>query len=124
MSIDSDILAAEFAADDDVLASLKSSGDVASVVRSIDVSFRGEIDRLEALAGRLETDGFSIIDRTRTEEDTPWIFMAREQSADRSAIHALTQYCLERADEFDVTYDGWGCVASNERGEISNENPA
>jgi regulator of RNase E activity RraB len=117
-------LAAEFATDDDVLASLKSNGDVPSAVRSIDVSFRGDVDRLEVVARSLEADGFSIIDRTRTEDDTPWIFLAREQTAERPAIHALTQYCPEIADEFNVTYDGWGCLASNERGAISNENPA
>ena len=122
MSIDPQTLAAEFAADDDVLASLKSNGDVSSVVRSIDVSFRGDVDGLEALAKHLEADGFSIIDRTRTENDTPWMFLAREQTTKREAIHALTQYCLEVAAEYSVIYDGWGCLASNERGAISNEN--
>jgi hypothetical protein len=124
VSIDPEVLAAELTADDDVLASLKSNGDVCTVGRKVDVSFRGEIEGLEALAEACARDGFAVIDRTRTDDDVPWVFFERHQTTERTAIHDLTRYCLEKSQQFGVAYDGWGCVAWNERGPISNENPA
>jgi hypothetical protein len=123
VTISAQRLAEEWATDDDVLASLQSNGDHPSVKRSVDVSFRGERGNLEALARHLEADGFQLAYRSTTDEGDPWLFLERDQSTEREAIHAMTKACLEAAADFNVTHDGWGCLAHNEHGPINNENP-
>ena len=53
----------EWAADKDVLASLKESGDIAHLVRPVDVSFRGDDAALDKLEADAEELGFEVIER-------------------------------------------------------------
>ena len=124
MNVSDERLAAEWATDDDVLSSLASNGDEPEVVRSVDVSFIGDQDRLEALARDLQANGFEFADWSETDAGERWLFLKRDQKSDRETIRAMTKRCLEAAEEFGVEHDGWGCMAHNANGPISNENPA
>ena len=106
-------LAEEWAADKDVLASLRDAGDRPEIVRAVDVSFRGEDDALDKLEGDAAKLGFEVIEREEDEEGDMCLFLGREQTADDAAIKALTLKCLQIALAYDVEYDGWGCTAED-----------
>jgi regulator of RNase E activity RraB len=111
--VDQARLDAEWAADKDVLASLRENGDLAEIVRPIDVSFRGDeeaLDRLEESANEL---GFEVIEREEDEEGEVSLFLGCEQAADEESIKALTLRCLQIELLYDVEYDGWGCTAED-----------
>jgi regulator of RNase E activity RraB len=111
--VDQTRLDAEWAADKDVLASLRENGDRAEIVRPIDVSFRGDdeaLDRLEESAGEL---GFEVIEREEDEDGEVSLFLGCEQAADEESIKALTLKCLQIELLYDVEYDGWGCTAED-----------
>ncbi|QQV78628.1 ribonuclease E inhibitor RraB [Sphingomonas aliaeris] len=106
-------LAEEWAADKDVLASLRENGDVREIVRAVDVSFRGSdeaLDRLEESAGEL---GFEVIEREADEDNEMSLFLGCEQATDDASIKALTVRCLQIELLYDVEYDGWGCTAED-----------
>ena len=106
-------LAEEWAADKDVLASLRENGDIAEIVRPVDVSFRGDdkaLDRLEQNAAEL---GFTVIEREEDEDGEMSLFLGCEQAADEASIKALTLRCLQIELLYDVEYDGWGCTAED-----------
>ena len=106
-------LAEEWAADKDVLASLRENGDRPEIVRAVDVSFRGDdeaLDRLEESAGEL---GFEVIEREADEDGEMSLFLGCEQTTDDAAIKALTVRCLQIELLYDVEYDGWGCTAED-----------
>lgn len=103
----------EWAADRDVLASLAENGDVATIVRPVDVSFRGDeaaLDKLEEDAAEL---GFAVIEREEDDEGEPCLFLVRDSAADEASIKALTHLCLRIELAYDVEYDGWGCTAED-----------
>ena len=106
-------LAEEWAADKDVLASLRDAGDRPEIVRAVDVSFRGDDDALDKLEGDAAELGFEVIEREEDEEGDMCLFLGREQTADDTAIKALTLKCLQIALAYDVEYDGWGCTAED-----------
>ncbi|KQS04654.1 hypothetical protein ASG11_10650 [Sphingomonas sp. Leaf357] len=111
-------LAEEWAADKDVLQSLAENGDVAHLVRLIDVSFRGSEAALDRLEESAEELGFEVIEREEDEEDGEIsLFLGCEQAADAAAIKALTLKCLQIELLYDVEYDGWGCTAEDGTGQ-------
>nr|WP_295668884.1 ribonuclease E inhibitor RraB [Sphingomonas sp.] len=110
-------LAEEWAADSDVLASLRANGDRPEIVRAVDVSFRGDeaaLDRLEEDAGEL---GFEVIEREEDDGGEISLFLGCEQAADDASIRALTVKCLQIEVVYDVEYDGWGCTAEDGAGD-------
>jgi regulator of RNase E activity RraB len=100
----------EWLADQDVLADLAENGDRPEIVRTIDVSFRGDDESLSDLAEQAPSLGFSVLEREEEEGET-FLFLACEQGTDEASIRALTLKCLQIELMFDVEYDGWGCVA-------------
>lgn len=106
-------LAEEWAADQDVLASLAANGDLAHRVRAVDVSFRGDDDALDKLEQDAAELGFEVIEREEDEDGEMCLFLMREQTADEAAIKALTRLCLQIELAYDVEYDGWGCTAED-----------
>ena len=103
----------EWAADKDVLASLRENGDRPEIVRPVDVSFRGDddaLDKLEQDAGEL---GFEVIEREEDEDGEVCLFLGRDQAADDESIKALTLRCLQIAFTYEVEYDSWGCTAED-----------
>lgn len=103
----------EWAADKDVLASLRENGDRAEIVRPVDVSFSGSEDALDKLEGDAAELGFEPIEREQDEEGGWTLFLGREQAADEASIRALTRLCLQIELAYDVEYDGWGCTAED-----------
>ena len=119
--VDQARLDAEWAADKDVLVSLRENGDIATIVRPVDVSFRGDedaLDRLEENAGEL---GFTVIEREEDEDGEISLFLGCEQAADEASIKALTVRCLQIELLYDVEYDGWGCTAEDGSDEDDSE---
>lgn len=106
-------LAEEWAADKDVLASLAENGDIAAIVRPVDVSFRGDDDALDKLEQDAAELGFDVIEREEDDEGEMCLFLMREQAADEASIKALTLKCLQIELAYDVEYDGWGCTAED-----------
>ena len=114
-------LAEEWAADKNVLASLRENGDVPEILRAVDVSFRGSddaLDRLEESAGEL---GFEVIEREADEDGEMSLFLGCEQATDDASIKALTVRCLQIELLYDVEYDGWGCTAEDGSGEDGSD---
>ena len=109
--VDPERLAKEWQGDQDVLGNLARSGDRPEIPRLVDVSFRGSDDDLERLAEEASSFGFHVLEHEETEDGDPWLFLAREQTADQASIKALTLLCLQIEVMFDVEYDGWGCMA-------------
>jgi regulator of ribonuclease activity B len=116
MSIDEDRFAQEWAADQEVLASLAANGDQASVPRMVDVSFAGAIRDLEPVAEAAASHGFAfgqlVPDEEGDEPDVWRLDLDVEQTIEPDAIRALTRKCLEiEASYPGIEYDGWGCMA-------------
>jgi regulator of RNase E activity RraB len=103
----------EWAADKDVLASLRENGDRPEIVRAVDVSFRGTEPALDRLEEDAEELGFEVIEREEDEDGEISLFLGREQTSDDDAIRALTLKCLQIELIYDVEYDGWGCTAED-----------
>jgi hypothetical protein len=105
-----------WAADLDVLRSLKENGDAPSVPREIDVSFRGAVDALRRLEAGCSNFGFEVQEFIEADEEgQPWLFLVRTQAADEEAIRDLTMTYLQIEDSFGVECDGWGCIAQSEQ---------
>lgn len=103
----------EWAADKDVLASLRENGDRAEIVRPVDVSFRGDDEALDKLEEEAAELGFEVIEREEDEDGEVCLFLMREQTTDDVAIKGLTKLCLQIEQAYDVEYDGWGCTAED-----------
>ncbi len=103
----------EWAGDQDVLRNLAANGDQADIARAIDVSFRGDIYALEALAEAAPDYGFNVLEWAPDEADGPCLYLDRPQPADAAAIKDLTITCLRIERRFGVEYDGWGCMAQD-----------
>jgi len=99
----------------DVLRNLRSNGDLAHVVRPIDVSFRGPVEALRRLEAACSNFGFEVLEFVDADENgKPWLFLVREQTTDDEAIRDLTMTYLQIEDSFGVENDGWGCVGQTE----------
>lgn len=104
-----------WAADLDVIRSLREHGDLPHVVRDVDVSFRGSIDALRRLEAASSNWGFSVEEFIEADEDgQPWLFLVRSQTTDEEAMRDLTMTYLQLEDSFSVECNGWGCVGQTQ----------
>jgi regulator of RNase E activity RraB len=102
---------AEFASDADVLERLRENGDVPSIARLIDTRFFGEPTDLQMLSQAIGQRGWGVIQFVDLEDGGYALDVQRVQTAEAPAIRELTLEALALEREFDVEYDGWGCVA-------------
>jgi len=107
----------EWEQDRELLGQLAANGDIASLERTIDVSFIGAEQALEPLAEAAEDLGFEFAqlapDEDADEEDVWRLDLDIVQTVEADAIKALTRKCLEiEAIYSGVEYDGWGCMAT------------
>ncbi len=110
-AIDPNRLAEELAADEEVLLDLARNGDVAALLRFIDVHFKGPRDSIEALAEDAESLGFRFIDFGEFEDGDWAADLAFDGATTRDAIKALVTRALEIEQTHNVEFDGWGCNA-------------
>ena len=104
-----------WAADRDVLRSLRENGDIPHIPRDIDVSFRGTMEALKRLEAACSNFGFELQEFIEADEEgRPWLFLVSTQSADEEAIRELTMTYLQIENSFGVECDGWGCVGQTE----------
>ena len=99
-------------ADLKLLHHLRKNGDRPHIVREIDLSFLGPLGNLQRLAEDCARFGFSVRELLESDEEgQPWLFLARDQTADEDAIRNLTVTYLQIEDAFGVQCNGWGCEA-------------
>jgi regulator of RNase E activity RraB len=119
MPIDLERLQSELAADADVIRSLRENGDLAAVVRPVDVSFKSDdaaIARVRSLVAGTE---WRILQEIEMSDGEMSIDIQRDQTTDEGAIRSLTESALEIEDATGAAYDGWGTVAQTQP-KISN----
>ena len=109
--IDRDRLAEELAANEDVVAALAENGDISSIVRGIDLHFKGDETNIEMLANNADTLGFRFLDFAEYEDGDLAADLQIDSTSDREAIAALTRRALEIEILHAVEFDGWGCHA-------------
>jgi len=112
-AIDPQRLADELAANADVHASLAENGDVATVVRVVDVHFKGQQKNIEMLASSAEALGFRFIGFGEYEDGDWACDLEIDSTSEPSAIAELTRRALQIEILHAVEFDGWGCVATN-----------
>ncbi|WP_327194499.1 ribonuclease E inhibitor RraB [Novosphingobium beihaiensis] len=104
-----------WAADLDVIRSLREHGDLAHIPRDVDVSFKGTIEALRRLEVASSNWGFRVLELIEGDEDgQPWLFLVRSQTTDEEAIQDLTMTYLQLEDSFGVECDGWGCTGQTQ----------
>jgi hypothetical protein len=111
--IDPKRLAEELAADEEVLAELARSGDIAELSRVIDVHFKGSQDDIEALAEDAEALGFRFIDFGEFDDGDWAADFQVDGPVTRAALSALITRALEIEISHGVEFDGWGCNAES-----------
>ena len=109
--VDPEKLAAEVAADAEILQALADNGDVASIVRPIDLHFKGPQDKVEALAEEAEELGFEFIEFGEYEDGDWAADFVLEGATEPAAMAALVKRALEIELVYGVEFDGWGCAA-------------
>ena len=109
--IDPDKLAAEIAADADVLKALAENGDIASLTRPIDLHFKGSQEAIEALVEDSEELGFEFIEFGEYEDGDIAADFLIQGTTEAAAMAALTKRALEIEISYGVEFDGWGCEA-------------
>ncbi len=107
----------EWEQDRELLAELAANGDIASVERTVDVSFIGTEKALEAVADAAEDLGFEfaqLVPDDDADEEGQWrLDLDVVQTIEPELVRALTRKCLEiEATYSGVEYDGWGCMAT------------
>lgn len=122
-NIDPDYLAQEWATDDEILENMAAGGDLAHVVREINVQFVGAVANLNKLKNDSKKLGFRSA-YVENDEGEWQIELQIEADTRQETIRELTRKCLEIEQDYDIDHDGWGCFACNENGPISDENPA
>lgn len=110
-AIDPDKLAAEIAADADVLKALAENGDIATLVRPIDLHFKGPQDAIEALVEASEALGFEFIEFGEYEDGDIAADFIVESTVEADVMAALVKRALEIEITHGVEFDGWGCEA-------------
>ncbi|MDB5707903.1 MAG: hypothetical protein JWN66_5019 [Sphingomonas bacterium] len=106
-------LAAELAADADVVRSLRQNGDVPTIVRPVDVRFVGIADRVAKLVDAAPNLGWRVIQTVAQQDGTVALDLQRDQSTEGPALRALTEEALRTEAMFGVRYDGWGTAAES-----------
>ena len=110
--MDPERLEAEWAADADVLRSLKENGDVPTIVRPVDVRFVGSADKIGALEKQIVSLGWRVVQRVPLDDGTEGLDVQRDQTTDHAAIRQLTEAALQIEVQYGVQYDGWGAEAT------------
>ncbi|TFU03822.1 ribonuclease E inhibitor RraB [Polymorphobacter arshaanensis] len=103
--------AMEIAADSDVLEDLAANGDIATLVRPIDVHFKGSEAAVQALRADVEALGFRFVGFGAYEDGDSAIDLQIDGTTQPDAMAALTRKALEIEVSHGVEYDGWGCEA-------------
>lgn len=111
-TVDLQRLNAELAADADVLRSLRSNGDVPSMIRPIDVRFVGPTDNVRLLEQKNGSLGWRVVQRVPLDDGSEALDVQRDQATDTIAIRRLTEAALQIEAQFSVHYDGWGTVST------------
>ena len=106
--------AMEIAADSEVLADLAANGDVAHLLRPIDVHFKGAREAVEALAEDAQSLGFRFIDFGDYEDGDTAVDLQFDGTTEPEAMAILTRKALEIEISHGVEYDGWGCEAKTQ----------
>lgn len=108
-------LAAQLEADADVMSVLRENGDIASIVRSVDLRFRGEATKVARLSHELEKLGWRVIQIVQLDASETALDVQRDQTTDEMAIHEMTETALKIEVAWGVEFDGWGTVAQRGR---------
>ncbi len=112
-AVDPKRLAAELEADAEVLRALAENGDIAELVRDVDLHFKGAEPDIVALGDEAEDLGLEFI-QFNEYEDGEWSVDFRLQSSIEPDIMArLTHRALEIELAYNVEYDGWGCAVQS-----------
>lgn len=109
--VDPEKLAAEIAADAEILHALAENGDVATIVRPIDLHFKGPQDRIEALADAADELGLEFIEFGEYEDGDWAADFVLDGTTEPAAMAALVKRALEIELAHGVEFDGWGCAA-------------
>jgi len=107
----SDRQAKEFAADEDVLQSLRRNNDVPTIVRPVDARFVGPEANISVLARSIRSYGYRVIQLVSFPPEGVALDTQRDQQADGNTIRRMTEEALQIEAKYGVRYDGWGCVA-------------
>ncbi|MCG2840311.1 ribonuclease E inhibitor RraB [Sandaracinobacter sp. RS1-74] len=110
-TVDPAKLAAEVEADAEVLKALAENGDIASVVRPIDLHFKGSQEAIEALVEDSEELGFEFLEFGEYEDGDIAADFIVEGTAEPAAMAALVERALQIEITHGVEFDGWGCEA-------------
>src|SRR3954451_25392120 len=113
MPIDSQRLADTVASDEKVINELRAHGDIAHVVRPIEVYFFGPPDAIARLKADLPTLGWQFISLMPPEDGESGLVVAREQTTDDEAIRHLSEAALRIEIDYGVQYDGWESIVEN-----------
>lgn len=111
LHIDPDRLAVEMATDEDVVRVLRQNGDVATIVRPIEVRFEGSQSAIARLHSAISDFGWHVLQVVDLDDGTVALDVQRDQSTQPAAIRALTEDALRIELIFGVEYDGWGTMA-------------
>lgn len=113
--VDPDRLAAELAADGDVIRSLRNNGDEPTNVRPVDVRFVGAADSIERLRQAAPEMGWRVIQTVAQDDGSTALDLQRDQTTELPVLTALTKEALQLEAAFGVRYDGWGTAATPRR---------
>lgn len=107
MPIDSKRLSDTVASDQAVTRQLRAHGDVAHIVRRIEVYFYGRPDAIARLEADLPRLGWGFVDRMSPKDGETGLVVSREQTTDDEAVLHLSEAALRIELDYGVDYDGW-----------------
>ncbi|HEY1631122.1 MAG TPA: ribonuclease E inhibitor RraB [Rhizomicrobium sp.] len=107
--IDPARLAGTLTSDADVIRSLRENGDVATIVRPVDVRFIGDAAKIPLL-GELQKAGWRLIQILNLDDGRQALDVQYDLTTEVAALRALTEAALRIEVDWDVEYDGWGTV--------------
>jgi regulator of ribonuclease activity B len=113
MPIDPQHLADTVASDEAVIRQLRAHGDVAHIVRPIELYFYGPPVAIARLEGDLPDIGWKFVSRIPPEDGESGLVVSREQTTDEEAIRHLSEAALRVELDYGVKYDGWESIVEN-----------